>query len=75
MASWQSYLIKKLTKLLWVMGGVSSKTTSHITRVLDLTYFSRSQRSKFETKVNLFCHYLTWKVLTGPKFSRNVDGA
>jgi hypothetical protein len=27
------------------MGGVSNKTRSHI---LDLTYFSRSQRSKFE---------------------------
>jgi hypothetical protein len=30
-----------------IMGAVSNKTTSHITRVLDLTYFSRSQRSKF----------------------------
>jgi hypothetical protein len=29
------------------MGGVSNKTTSHITRVLDLTYFSRS-RSDFK---------------------------
>jgi hypothetical protein len=28
------------------MGGVSNKTTLHITRVLDLTYFSRSQRTK-----------------------------
>jgi hypothetical protein len=31
------------------MGGVSNKTTSHITRVLDLTYFSRSQRSKLRS--------------------------
>jgi hypothetical protein len=48
------------------MGGVSNKNTSHITRVLDLTYFSRLQRSKFETKyeVDVFCYYLTWKVLT-----------
>jgi hypothetical protein len=31
------------------MGGVSNKTTSHITQVLDLTSFSKSQRSKFKT--------------------------
>jgi hypothetical protein len=27
--------------LTYFMGGVSNKTTSHVTRVLDLTYFSR----------------------------------
>jgi hypothetical protein len=37
------------------MGGVSNKTTSHITRVLDLTYFSRSQRSKFEKNYESWC--------------------
>jgi hypothetical protein len=34
----------KFTKFLWVVYLI--KTTSHITRVLDLAYFSRSQRSK-----------------------------
>jgi hypothetical protein len=29
------------------MVGTSSKGTSHILRIFDLTYFSRSQRSKF----------------------------
>jgi hypothetical protein len=34
--------------------------------VFDLTYFSRSQRSKFETnyEVDIFCYYMTWKDLT-----------
>jgi hypothetical protein len=46
--------------------GTSNKDTWHNTWVFDLTYFSRSQRSKFETKyeVDVFCYYLTWKVLT-----------
>jgi hypothetical protein len=40
------------------MGGVSNKTTSHITWVLDLTYFSRLQRSKFKKnyEVGIFCY-------------------
>jgi hypothetical protein len=42
------------------MGNVSNKTTSHITRVLVLTYFSRSQRSKLKkitkTRVNTLSH-------------------
>jgi hypothetical protein len=40
--------------------------SGHSSPVFDLTYFSRSQRSKFEInyEVNVFCYYLTWKVLT-----------
>jgi hypothetical protein len=34
------------------MGSVSNKTTSHFTRVLDLTYFSRSHMSKDTTDYN-----------------------
>jgi hypothetical protein len=43
------------------MGGVSNKTTSHIIRVLDLTYFSSLQRGQFEKnyEVGVFCYYLT----------------
>jgi hypothetical protein len=45
--------------------GMSNKDTWHNTTVFYLTYFSRSQRSKFETnyEVDIFCYYLTWKVL------------
>jgi hypothetical protein len=43
------------------MGGVSNKTKSHITRILDLTHFSRSQRSKFgkyyEVGILVFCMF------------------
>jgi hypothetical protein len=37
------------------------KDTKHDAQVFALTYFSRSQRSKFKTnyKVGLFCYYLT----------------
>jgi hypothetical protein len=35
------------------MGGVSNKTTWHITQDLDLTYFSRSQRSKLKKSILL----------------------
>jgi hypothetical protein len=42
------------------MGGVSNKTTSLITRVLDLTYFSRSQRFENNYEVGVFCYYLTY---------------
>jgi hypothetical protein len=44
----------------------SEFNTWHNTPVFYLTYFSRSQRSKFETnyEVDLFCYFLTWKVLT-----------
>jgi hypothetical protein len=41
------------------MGGVSNKTTSHITRVSDLTYFSRSQRSNSKFPKN----YESWRIL------------
>jgi hypothetical protein len=46
--------------------GSSNKHTWHNTPVFDLTYFSRSQWSKFETnyEVDIFCYDLTWKVLT-----------
>jgi hypothetical protein len=40
------------------MGGVSNKTTSRITRVLDLTYFSRSQRSKFKKNYGVGIFFL-----------------
>jgi hypothetical protein len=39
------------------MGGVSNKTISHITRVLDLTYCSMSQRSKLKKM------YESWRIL------------
>jgi hypothetical protein len=68
----RDFLIFAIRPILWppgghlentfaILGGVSSKTTSHITRVLDFTYFSRSQRSKFEKnyEVGVFCYYLT----------------
>jgi hypothetical protein len=39
----------------FLMGGVFNKITSLITQVLDLTYFSRSQRSKFEKDYKSWC--------------------
>jgi hypothetical protein len=44
------------------MGGVSNKTTSHNTRVLDLTLATfQGHRGKFEKnyEVGVFCYYLT----------------
>jgi hypothetical protein len=49
------------------MGGVSNTSS----RVLDLTYFSRSQRSMFEQnfEAGVFCYYLTcWNVLTSCEY-------
>jgi hypothetical protein len=48
------------------MVGVSDEATLHITQVFDLTYFSRSQRSKFikNDEVVMFCHYLVYNVVT-----------
>jgi hypothetical protein len=40
------------------MVGVSDEATLHITQVFDVTYFSRSQRSKFLTKLS--CFVIIW---------------
>ena len=47
------------------MVGTPSKDTSHIVRVFDLTYFARSQRSKFKITLSggTFCCYLIQRVL------------
>ena len=44
---------------------MSDEPTSHILRVLDLTLFSRSQRSKFEISppFDLLCCYLSQKAV------------
>ena len=46
--------------------GTSSETTLHILRVLDLTYISRSQRSKFEISASggTFRYYLAQDAVT-----------
>jgi hypothetical protein len=53
------------------MGGVSNKTTSHITRVLDLTYFSRLQRSKLKKSVENQLRAITPELMAGstPNFN------
>jgi hypothetical protein len=45
---------------------VSDEASLHITRFFDLTYFSRSQRSKFlkNDEVVMFRNYLVYNVLT-----------
>jgi hypothetical protein len=48
------------------MVGVSDEATVHIPQVFDLTYISRSHRSKFvkNYEVVMFRHYLVYNVLT-----------
>jgi hypothetical protein len=63
------------------MGGVSNKTTSHITRVLDLTYFSKVTEVKVKQKLrswrillrfDLECSNLVWICIWAPStFSPN----